>query len=169
MFVPPAESVVHETKFWRLHHNKDARLEGYLMLGSTEGGVYDFPDLSSDALSELGHVISLATQAIRECFQPKHVFVGRYGCAPGFELHLHIVPVYPWLEGCILAERRYDFLNELVGGTHGLRFDAADYLLYTWRELVERGDQCGLPEINMRKVVGQLREAISRNTSTNKP
>ena len=169
MFVPPAESVVHETKFWRINHNVSARLEGYLMLGSTESRVYEFSDLSPGALSELGHVISLATQAIRECFQPKHVFVGRYGCAPGFEFHLHILPVYPWLEDRILADSRYDCLGELVEVSNGLGFDAADYLLYTWRELVERGDQCGLPEIDMRKVVGQLREAISRNTSTNKP
>lgn len=130
------------------------------MIGTLLKDAYDFSDLSAPALSEFGHVVAAATGAIQRSFQPKHIFVGRYGVAPGNLLHLHVVPVFDWLEKRIEADTRYSFLDQISEGSCGLRYDAADFLLYTWRELVERADRSGLPPIDLPSVVGVLKKQI---------
>jgi hypothetical protein len=42
MFTPPADSIIFETAYWRVHHNTDARLQGYLIIGTLEQGGFEF-------------------------------------------------------------------------------------------------------------------------------
>ncbi len=163
MFTPLPESIILETKHWRITHNRDARLEGYLMLGTLEEA-YEFSDISSEGLAEFGEIVSLATSAIRKTFSPKHVLVGRYGVMPGHRLHLHLVPVYDWLDKRMESDERYSFLDTLYSDEDSvLRYDAADYMLYTWRELCERADESGLPEVDLTSVVNKLKRQIEKD------
>ncbi len=134
------------------------------MIGTLEENAFEFSDVSSEGLSEFGHIVALATEAVRRVFTPKHVFVGRYGVMPGNLLHLHLVPIYDWLDGRIEADERYKFLDQINDDTGGLRYDAADYLLYTWRELVERASTNGLPEIDLLDLVSTLKEQMRKET-----
>lgn len=157
MFKPRPESILLETEYWRVTHNVQARLEGYLMIGTLESGAVEFQDVSAEGLAEFGKVVATVTKSIQETFQPKHVFVGRYGVMPGNLLHLHVVPVYDWLEERIDNDENYRFLKTLIDPSYGLNYDAADFLLYTWRELVEKAESSGLPPVNIPDTVAKLK------------
>ncbi len=156
MFTPPKESILLETSHWRIHHNIHARLQGYLMIGALGSEVNEFSDVSSEGLAEFGEIVAAATNAIKTTFNPKHIFVSRYGVMPGNLLHLHVIPVYDWLEDRIRRDERYSFLSELIDVTWGTDYDAADFLLYTWRELVEHADTCGIPPVDIPKTVARM-------------
>lgn len=160
MFTPPTKSLLLQTDHWRVHHNRHARVEGYLMMGTLDANGFDFDCLSSEALADMGLVISQCVKAVKEAFNPLHVFVSRYGVAPGNRVHFHIIPVYEWLDSRIDSDRRYSFTQELSAGTDGLRYDAADYLLYTWRELTERADQSGLDPVDIAATVSKLKNHL---------
>ena len=127
------------------------------MIGTLEPEAVEFQDVSPDGLAEFGKVVAAVTKSIQETFNPKHVFVGRYGVMPGNLLHLHVVPVYDWLEARIDNDENYHFLKDLIDPSYGLKYDAADFLLYSWRELVEKAETCGLPPVNIPKTVAKLK------------
>ncbi len=156
MFTPPSHSILSQTEHWRVHHNLHSRVEGYLMIGALDPEGYDFDQLSSESLSEMGLVIKNCVSAIKRVYKPKHVFVSRYGVVPGNLVHFHVIPVYDWMDQRIEDDPRYSFVAELTEETDGLKYDAADYLYYIWRELTERADQSGLVPVDVGTVVKEL-------------
>ncbi len=131
------------------------------MLGTLEQGGYDFDSLSSSALAEMGEVIKSSVSAIKNTFKPKHIFVSRYGVAPGNLIHFHIIPVYEWMDSMIEHDPRYTFIADLTEMTDGLKYDAADYLFYIWRELTERADQSGLEKVDIPSTIAKLSNQLS--------
>lgn len=107
VFTPPQESISPETKPWEIHHDAESRLHGYLVIGTLREARYEFADISPEGSAEFGGVVAIATRAIQVIIKPEHGFAGRYGLVPGKHLHLHIVPVYDWLEERVVREERY--------------------------------------------------------------
>ncbi len=97
-FLPPPEMIIAETEHWRVNHRIDTTLPGYLVVGAIDPLATDWDRLSQPALAEFGSVLARATTAIRECLHAERVYVARYGHTPGFNLHLHLIPCYPWME-----------------------------------------------------------------------
>lgn len=142
MFEPPREFVIYESVHWRINHRVDSKLPGYLILAPKDSGANRFQELPSEALIEMGLVLSKVTHAIEEELRPKHLYVSRYGHMSGHNFHFHIIPVYEWVIEAFLQDMQYRLLSQFytlgaknTGQTTG--FDGAEMTLYIWRELCE--------------------------------
>lgn len=141
MFHPPDHLIVHETDHWTINHRIDSALPGYLMLAS-KVETNDLSDLSIEALSELGVLLSRAQQTLTEILDPKHFYVGRYGHMTGYAIHFHIIPVCDWVARAFDSDERYRTLRQFY--TPGVyedgsdsAFDGAEMTLFIWREFCE--------------------------------
>jgi diadenosine tetraphosphate (Ap4A) HIT family hydrolase len=78
-------------------HRMDAAPPGYLTIGA-RNEPRSLSELPSLALSELGPLLSLVEKTIREASEPKRIYFGRFGHSEGFGFHIHVIPVYEWVE-----------------------------------------------------------------------
>ena len=158
-FIPPPWSIVLQTELWTLNHNIDARIPGYLML-SPNRSVSDFSDLSNAELSSMGHLISIATTAIKTTLSPENIFISRYGVTSGFSLHFHIIPVHEWVKRLFSQDIRYQTLKDFKGSKFVDFPDGADWTLFIWREFVESENPPPCEGPSVADTISLLREAV---------
>ena len=91
---PPREEVVL-TGHWRVVHNFDTALPGWLVLVPLEH-VLAFHDLPEQAMTELGDLVGRLSRALREVTGCAKTYLMQFSEAPGFShLHVHLVPRMP--------------------------------------------------------------------------
>ncbi|SDI99411.1 Diadenosine tetraphosphate (Ap4A) hydrolase [Pseudomonas delhiensis] len=154
----PHRLIVHQTQHWTLNHHMASALPGYLMLGS-RAAAGSLADLPAAALAELGVLQARTQRILEEQLQPRWLYIGRYGHSPGFPVHFHFIPVYPWVEDAFWADERYRALqrfgNPALGGT-----DGAELTLFIWREFGEAEQPPAIHGPDIDSVIARLREAF---------
>lgn len=91
---PPREEIVL-TEHWRVVHNFDSALPGWLVLVPLEH-VLAFHDLPAQAMTELGELVGRLSGALREVTGCTKTYLMQFSEAPGFShLHVHLVPRMP--------------------------------------------------------------------------
>ncbi len=131
------------------------------MLSTLDSNAYEFDQLSHESLSEMGLIIEQAVTAIKNAFKPKHIFVSKYGVEPGNVIHFHIIPIYDWIDEMIAADENYSFIETLYDPNLPMKYDAADYLLFIWRELTEKAHQSGIDPVNIDESIQILKNCLS--------
>jgi diadenosine tetraphosphate (Ap4A) HIT family hydrolase len=136
----PEHLVILRTAHWILNHRRDSALPGYLMLGARTP-VNELSLMHPDALVQLGALMASAQKALKEILAPAHLYISRYGHAPGHALHFHIIPVCGWVRQRFLGDPRYRILRNLkppaASAGAGDETDGAELTLYIWREFCE--------------------------------
>lgn len=136
-FEPPTELVVGETEHWIINHRVGARLPGYLMIGS-RAATTNLSEIAPEGLRELGVLMALAQQALRELFAPEQIYLGRYGHMAGHSIHFHVIPIHACVKRAFLADARYRVLDSFnTPGVERSDVDGAEMTLFVWRELCE--------------------------------
>jgi diadenosine tetraphosphate (Ap4A) HIT family hydrolase len=92
----PEHLVILRTAHWILNHRMDSALPGHLMLGARTP-VNELSLMHPDALMQLGALMASTQKALNEILAPAHLYISRYGHAPGHALHFHIIPVCGWV------------------------------------------------------------------------
>ena len=88
---PPREEVVL-TDHWRVVHNFDTSLPGWLVLVPLEH-VFAFHDLPAAAMTEMGDLVGRLSRALHEVTGCTKTYLMQFSEAPGFShLHVHLVP-----------------------------------------------------------------------------
>ena len=135
----PSEMIIHETEHWVINHNFASALPGYLILGS-KAPVDSLADLAPAALHEFGELLAL----------------------PGYPIHFHLIPVYPWIEKLFWEDRRYRLLDTFANRQNAeTRTDGAELNLFIWREFGERAQPPAIEGLSIPEVVERLRAAIT--------
>jgi diadenosine tetraphosphate (Ap4A) HIT family hydrolase len=136
----PEHLVILRTAHWILNHRTDSALPGYLMLGARTP-VNELSLMHPDALVQLGALMASAQKALKEILAPAHLYISRYGHAPGHALHFHIIPVCAWVRQRFFGDPRYRILRNLTAAAAsadaGGETDGAGLTLYIWREFCE--------------------------------
>jgi len=159
MNIPPS-FIVHETEHWRLNHRVNSALPGYLMLGarSNVNALHELPD---GALAELGPLLAKTQLIVETLFDPKRLYVGRYGHEPGHSIHFHLIPVYAWVEDLFWQDDRYRLLETFSSPMPTSLTDGAELTLFVWREFCERPDPPAAPGMTVAQAITRLREAFT--------
>lgn len=159
MNIPPS-FIVHETEHWVLNHRINSAMPGYLMLGarSRVSALHELPD---SALAELGPLLAKTQRMVETLFNPKRLYIGRYGHEPGHSIHFHIIPVYDWVETLFWQDDRYRLLETFASPSPANLSDGAELTLFVWREFCERPDPPAAPGMSVAQAIARLREAFS--------
>jgi diadenosine tetraphosphate (Ap4A) HIT family hydrolase len=138
-FQIPEHLIILRTAHWILNHRVDSALPGYLILGARMPA-NDLSLMRPDALAQLGTLLARAQKALNEILAPEHLYISRYGHAPGHSLHFHIIPVCGWVRQHFLGDPRYRVLRAIArpaAADAGDETDGAELTLYIWREFCE--------------------------------
>jgi len=126
--------VVFESPRWIVNHRLNCALPGYLMVAARDESARSLSDLDAAALAELGPLLARTSRVIEAVLGAERVYVGRYGHTPGWPVHFHLIPVYPWLVEAFAKDARYDALRRLHGSDCPGGPDGGDLTVYVWRE-----------------------------------
>ncbi len=130
--------IVHETRHWRINHHMASALPGYLMLGA-KAPVNSLAGLPAEALAELGGLLAQTQLIIEQQLQPNWLYISRFGHAPDYPFHFHLIPVYAWVEALFWQDERYRVLQDFASAENALSLtDGAELTLFIWREFGER-------------------------------
>jgi diadenosine tetraphosphate (Ap4A) HIT family hydrolase len=166
MFVPPDEFIVFESQHWRINQRVDAKLPGYLMMAPKDPNAASFSTIAPDALIEMGPVLAKVTRIIEDHLHPEHLYVGRYGHMSGHNLHLHIIPVYDWVEEAFRNDSRYRVLKQFyTSGVYNsgkdTGFDGAEMTLFIWREFAESSKPREILGPTIQEIMKLLRKVLN--------
>lgn len=153
---------ITETDDWLVSHRMNSALPGYLMIGS-KTDTDDLSDLSESALGELGPLLALAQNSLKNELNAQRVYIGRYGHTPGYPIHFHIIPIYDWVEKLFWENMRYRLLENFADRPGETATDGAELTLFIWREFCERAEPPPIKGPSVSQVIELLREAISKN------
>ncbi|WP_286166733.1 HIT family protein [Ochrobactrum sp. POC9] len=159
----PQNFQIFETQAWRVSHRINSALPGYLIICSKTYST-DLSELSENALIELGPLLALAQNTVKQELNARRVYIGRYGHSPGLPVHFHVIPIYEWVEELFWADDRYRLLesyaeNEGVTGT-----DGAELTLYVWREFCERAVPPPIKGPSVSQVIEIVRNSMARKS-----
>ncbi|WP_455873859.1 HIT family protein [Rhizobium yanglingense] len=132
----PARFNILETGSWIVNHRMNSAFPGYLMVGS-KTPASELSGLQASALGELGPLLAKVEDALRRVLQARRVYIGRYGHAPGYPIHFHMIPIYDWVETLFWEDARYRVLEDLAEYP-AKTTDGAELTLFVWREFCER-------------------------------
>jgi diadenosine tetraphosphate (Ap4A) HIT family hydrolase len=155
--------IVCETEHWRANQRVDSKLPGYLVVEPKAGGD-SLPALSAEALAELGPLLARLEAALTKVLSPRRVYVCRWGHAPGFPVHFHLIPLTDGVVGAFAQDERYRVLESFYAEPEDddpEPWDGPDYCLYIAREF---GEAATPPEIDgptVQEAVRALRERLS--------
>ncbi|MDN6858636.1 HIT family protein [Pseudomonas sp. CAN2814] len=153
----PATHVIHQTEHWLLNHHLASALPGYLMLGSKRP-VESLADLPEAALAEMGGLLAKVQRILEDTLQPKWLYIGRFGHAPGLPIHFHFIPVYTWVEDAFWADERYRSLTQFAHiDDAATQTDGAELTLFIWREFGEAPLPPAVQGPSIEQVIEQLR------------
>jgi diadenosine tetraphosphate (Ap4A) HIT family hydrolase len=155
------EFIIHETAHWILNHHMSSKLPGYLVLGA-RNNVDSLADLPDDALAELGVLLARIQKTLQSELKPKWLYISRFGHDPGFPIHFHYIPVYPWVEELFWRDERYRLLAGF-GATANAQAptDGAELTLFIWREFGESPEPPSVQGPSIDQIIGRLRMAFS--------
>ena len=149
---------IYETNDWLLSHRMDCALPGYLML-SAKFGSDALAQLPREALVSLGPLLAASQGAMKQLFQPKWSYVGRYGHTAGLPIHFHLMPVYDWVEKLFWRDPRYRGLQNFASRSAELT-DGAELTLFIWREFCERPDPPQIEGPTVEEAIEMMRQAM---------
>jgi diadenosine tetraphosphate (Ap4A) HIT family hydrolase len=153
--------IIHETAHWILNHHMSSKLPGYLVLG-TRYNTRSLADLPEGALTEMGVLLARVQKILQTEFQPKWLYISRFGHDPGFPIHFHFIPVYSWVEELFWKDERYRLLKNFGAGAnaHSLT-DGAEMTLFIWREFGESPEPPSIQGPSIEQVIDRLRLAFN--------
>ena len=102
----PASFIIYESPYWTVNHRMDSALPGYLML-SAKQMTNSLAELTAEALAELGVLQAKIQEFIEACFQPRRLYISRFGHDVGYSIHFHFIPIYAWVEAIFWCDDRY--------------------------------------------------------------
>jgi diadenosine tetraphosphate (Ap4A) HIT family hydrolase len=155
----PEQFHVSETSGWLVNHRINSALPGYLMV-SSRSFTNDLSELSPEALAELGPLIARAQTALGTVLGAKRVYIGRYGHAPGYPIHFHIIPIYQWVEDLFWQDERYRLLQTFAEGPGETPTDGAELTFFVWREFCERADPPPIKGPSITETIELLRKIL---------
>ncbi len=160
-FQPPPELVVGETKHWIVNHRVGAKLPGYLMIGLRHATAC-LNEIPPEGLRELGGVMAVVQQAVREVLAPEQIHLARYGHTGGHSFHFHVIPICAWLKRAFLADARYRVLDSFnTPGVERSPIDGAELTLYVWRELCESPTPPPVEGSSVEETIRKLRQGLA--------
>ncbi|MEM7173422.1 MAG: HIT family protein [Pseudomonadota bacterium] len=109
----PNDFRIYETDDWLFNHRVNSALSGYLVLGTKTDAV-DVSGIPMKALASLGPLINLTHNAMQSVLNPAHICIGRYGHNEGLAFHLHLIPVYKWVEELFWEDNRYRVFGDFA-------------------------------------------------------
>jgi diadenosine tetraphosphate (Ap4A) HIT family hydrolase len=164
IFEPPPRLVILRTEHWMLNHRVDSALPGYLMLGARMP-TNDLWRMPPQALAELGTLLARAQEALTATLKPEHLYIGRYGHAPGHALHFHIIPVCAWVKRRFFSDPRHrdlrTFYQPSDAGDAEDKTDGAELTLYVWREFCENPLPPPISDPPIDEVIARLKAFMS--------
>ena len=151
--------IIHETAHWVLNHHMSTKLPGYLVLG-TKHRVHALFDLPEAALAELGVLLARVQKTLQLEFDPKWLYLSRFGHDPRFPVHFHIIPVYHWVEDLFWQDERYRLLQSFGTLQAQTACDGAELTLFVWREFGERPDAPSIQGPSIEQIIDRLRRVL---------
>ena len=155
----PQQFQITETEGWLVNHRINSALPGYLMV-SSKIFTNDLGALSSNALCELGPLLARLQSVLKSALGSERVYMGRYGHTPGYPIHLHVIPIYGWVEDLFWSDARYRLLDTFAAGPGETATDGAEMTLFVWREFCERADPPPIVGPSVSEVIALLREKL---------
>ncbi len=101
-----------------------------------------------------------AVQRALNMLGAQRVYISRYGHAPGYPIHFHAIPIYPWVEDLFWKDERYRALEQFADGPGETPTDGAELTLFVWREFCERADPPLIKGPSIMETVATLRQTI---------
>jgi len=154
----PEQLLIARTAHWSVNHRVNSALPGYLIIASTKA-TSDLSDLSVEALASMG-VIFADVQRALTMLGAHRVYISRYGHSPGFPIHFHAIPIYPWVEDLFWQDERYRMLEQLAEGPGETPTDGAELTLFVWREFCERANPPTINGPTVPQTIEILRQSI---------
>jgi diadenosine tetraphosphate (Ap4A) HIT family hydrolase len=154
----PQRLNIAQTAYWSVNHRVNSALPGYLIIASTKT-TSDLSDLSSEALRSMGKVFAEIQRALTT-LGAQRVYISRYGHSPGFPIHFHAIPIYPWVEDLFWQDERYRVLEQFANGPGETPTDGAELTLFVWREFCERADPPPIKGPSIVEIISTLRQSI---------
>lgn len=158
--VIPQQFHIGEAPGWSVNHRINSALPGYLMISSTTA-TNDLSDLSTEALRSIGTVFACVQHALKSVLRAKRIYISRFGHAPGYAIHFHVIPIYDWVEELFWQDDRYRVLETLAEGPGETPTDGAELTLFVWREFCERSEPPPIKGPSVAETIAMLREAIA--------
>ncbi len=155
----PQHFHVVETAGWLVNHRMNSALPGYLMI-SSKTDTNDLSDLSEDALAEFGPLLARAQSTLKRQLNAQRVYIGRYGHAPGYPIHFHVIPIYDWVEELFWKDALYRLLENFAEGPGETATDGAELTLFVWREFCQRAEPPPVKGPSVSEAIELLREAM---------
>ncbi|MDF2365639.1 MAG: hypothetical protein P1U71_00095 [Sneathiella sp.] len=109
------------------------------MLGTKTDAV-DFSGIPMDALTSLGPLINMTQHAMQSALNPARIYIGRYGHTDGIPFHLHLIPIFNWVEELFWKDERYRVLGNFSSPPGANGTDGVELTFFVWREFCERPD-----------------------------
>jgi len=138
--------VIFDTKNWIVSYRSDSRYPGYLMISSVEE-VDKLSRLSSNALCELGNVLTSTEKLLVLAYEPYKVITTKLGFSKGFNCHFHMIPIVKSVLHEIKKHPKYT--NEDP--------DGIDAILFICREYCEK-DLTNQESLNIKQEVNKLKQ-----------
>ncbi|SCZ57320.1 Diadenosine tetraphosphate (Ap4A) hydrolase [Pseudomonas sp. NFPP18] len=155
------EFIILQTDHWVLNHHLSSALPGYLMLGS-RSRVNSLAELHESALTELGGLLARVQKNLELQLKPKWLYISRFGHAPGYPIHFHFIPVYPWVEELFWSDQRYRLLETFAHEENALSLtDGAELTLFIWREFGENPQPPAIQGPSIEQVIKGLRSSFN--------
>src|SRR5262245_12907981 len=156
VFEPPEHLIVARTEGWIVGQRVDSVLPGYFMIAARTPTVR-LAEMPADALEELGAVAAKAQKAVETILSPEVVYISRYGHDPGFQFHLHVIPVCRWLIVHFEGDPRYQALRSLRRRPEDNGPDGGELTLYVWREFCRTPNPPAIPGPQADEVIERAR------------
>lgn len=150
---------VAETDGWLVSHRANSALPGYL-IASAKQLAHSLSELSESALRELGSLLALAQDALKQQLNARRVYIGQFGHTPGLTVHFHIIPIYDWVEELFWQDNRYRVLQDFAEEGEERGTDGAELTFFVWREFCERTEPPAIKGPSIFEAVTLLRNTM---------
>lgn len=155
----PKKYRIYETEDWLLNHRVNSALPGYLMLGTKTDAV-DISGIPMKALASLGPLINLTHNAMQSVLSPARIYIGRYGHTEGIPFHLHLIPIFNWVEELFWKDSRYRVLGDFATPPGANGTDGVELTFFVCREFCERPDPPAKQGPSVEQSIALLREEM---------
>lgn len=156
----PERFRIHETKHWLINHRIDSHLPGYLMFGSKDGRVADLSALDDAALAAFGPLLARTQRVLRATLAPQRIHITRYGHAPGYPVHFHLIPIYGWVAARFQQAVRNSASGQCTSAQSEGRTDGPALSLFVSRVFCDAAEPPPIEGPSVDDAVALLRSAM---------